>query len=96
MIWYVPRKTPKSFFHLFLEEDTKITCDFTFLRLIRFQLREQSLIVQRQVCDYVHHCGGVEHDITNSMSQYVRNANKRKVEKRRVQEEIKELQSKKA
>ncbi|KAJ8877321.1 hypothetical protein PR048_021775, partial [Dryococelus australis] len=54
-------------------------------------LHEQSLIAQRQVYDYVHHCGGVEHvDITKSMLQYEGR------KKSRLQEKIKELQKKEA
>ncbi|KAJ8890997.1 hypothetical protein PR048_010506 [Dryococelus australis] len=90
-----------------------LECEFSLkCNLLTENLQEQSLIAQRQVYDYVHHCGGVEHvDITKFMLQYLRNASLNKLckqkkkrkrqirgrhKKERVQEEIKELQKKKA
>ncbi|KAJ8887011.1 hypothetical protein PR048_013225 [Dryococelus australis] len=42
MSWYVPWKILKPFFHHFLEKDALITCGFTFLRHVRFQLKVAS------------------------------------------------------
>ncbi|KAJ8882577.1 hypothetical protein PR048_014388 [Dryococelus australis] len=81
--------------HTFATKRFSLNCN-----LLTENLQEHSLIAQRQVYDYVHHYGGVEHagveKLCKQKKKEKEEADKRKAEKRRVQEEIKELQKKKA